>query len=71
MKQIENLTDKDLGKYVIYKPELENERGRIKSYNNDKKIAYVIYKANGNWDGDHWKDYTAQATRYEDLVFAN
>lgn len=64
MKQ---LTEKDIGRWVIYKLELENERGRIKSFNNERQVAWVVYKTNNNWDGDHWKDYTAACTRYEDL----
>lgn len=62
------LTENDIGKWVTYKPELENERGRIKNYNNEKRIAWIVYKANGNLDMDHWKDYTAQATKYDDFL---
>jgi len=67
-QSIEVLTDKDIGKWVIYKPDLENEKGRIKSFDNNKKIAWIVYKANGNWDLDHWKDYTGVSTKYEDLI---
>lgn len=66
---IKKLTEKDIGKWVVYKPELENEKGKIYSFDNEKQVAYVVYKANNNWDLDHWKDYTAQATNYNDLFF--
>ena len=69
IKNISFLTDGDLGRWVVYKPELENERGRIKSFNNETKTAWVVYKCNNNWDLDHWKDYTAQSTKYQDLQF--
>ena len=67
MTQVEKLTTKDIGKWVTYKPELENERGKILSFNNERQVAWVVYNANNNWDADHWKDYTAACTNYEDL----
>jgi hypothetical protein len=67
MKPVTHLEETDIGKWVRYKPEVENERGRIFSFNNERQVAWVVYKANGNWDGDHWKDYTAAATNYNDL----
>lgn len=71
IKEITLLTEQDIGKWVVYKPQLENERGKLKSFNNERQIAWVVYKANNNWDGDHWKDYTAQSTKYEDLQITN
>jgi hypothetical protein len=74
---IKILTDKDVGRWVYYVPnhakkdKSQWERGRIKSFNNTNKIAFVVYKANDNWEGDHWKDYTAPATNYEDLEFSH
>lgn len=68
-KRIERLKKDDIGKWVTYKPELENEQGKIKSFDNEKQIAWVVYKANNNWDGDHWKNYTAAATNYSDLIY--
>ena len=67
MKKIILLLDSDIGAWVVYNPNLENERGRIKSFNNERQVAWVVYKANNNWDGDHWKDYTAVATNYSDI----
>lgn len=68
-KKVTELTEDDIGKWVIYDNGFDTERGRIKSFNNEIGIAFVVYKANGNWDLDHWKDYTAQATKYLDLFF--
>lgn len=62
----QKLTIKDIGKWVIYKPELENERGRIKSFNNKRQIAWVVYKCDGDWA--NYGDYTAAATKFEDLT---
>lgn len=68
-KGIKELTNNDIGKWVVYQPDRENERGKIKSFNNVNKIAWVVYKCNNNWDLDHWKDYTGQSTKYDDLFF--
>lgn len=65
---INKFENSDIGKWVTYKTNFEEERGKLKSFNNETKIAWVVYKANGNWDAGHWKDYTAQSTKYEDLV---
>lgn len=66
-QSIIELTEKDIGRWATYKPELENERGKIKSFDNERKVAWVVYKCNENWDLDHWKDYTAACTNYSDL----
>lgn len=67
---IKELTDRDLGRWIYYEGGAgERENGRIKSFNNETRIAFVVYNANGNWDADHWKDYTAQSTKYDDLVW--
>lgn len=67
--KVKSLSQEDIGKWVIYKPDEENERGKIKKFNNITKIAWVVYKANNNWDGNHWKDYTAESTNYADLIW--
>ncbi len=64
---IKKLTQADIGRWVVYKPELENERGKIKGFSDT--VVWVVYHANNNWDSDHWKDYTGQSTRPEDLYF--
>lgn len=67
-----NLQEEDIGKTVYYDNKARKvERGKIKSFNNQSEIAFVVYNANGNWDADHWKDYTACATKYCDLSFEN
>lgn len=38
-RQVGLLTVGDIGKWVVYKPELENERGRVKSFDNVWKVA--------------------------------
>lgn len=63
------LTEKDIGRWVTYTAQGSGtqERGRIKDFSNEQQVAWVVYHANENWDGEHWKDYTAACTRYEDL----
>lgn len=58
------LNKEDIGKWATYK---NGERGKIKSFNNDLQVAFIVYKCNNNWDLDHWKDYTAEATNYYDI----
>lgn len=65
---ISELADKDVGRWVTYTAgDGHTETGKLKSWN-DTNI-FVVYNANDNWDGDHWKDYTAAPTRPEDLEF--
>jgi len=65
---IKELHNEDLGKWIIYTP--NNERGKIKTFDNKNKVAWIVYRCNNNWDLDHWKDYTAEATKYNDLSFS-
>lgn len=73
--RINMLDDTAIGRWVYYIPghapddKTQWERGKIKSYRNDDRHAFVVYNANDNWDGDHWKDYTAASTNYDDLRF--
>lgn len=68
---IETLSDRDIGRWVIYTAgDGHKERGKIKRFSVEYNLIYVVYNANNNWDGDHWKDYTAAATQPEDLEFA-
>lgn len=61
-------TEEDIGKWFTYIDGVgSEEKGRLKSFNNDTQTAFIVYKANENWDGDHWKDYTAQGTSYSDI----
>lgn len=62
------LTEQDIGQWVTYHGWVgETERGKIKRFDNQRRVAWVVYHANENWDDDHWKDYTAAATHYGDL----
>lgn len=65
---IEKLTDADIGSWVTYSDGFKKETGKIKSFDNERQVAWVVYHANENWDGDHWKDYTAACTNYSDLT---
>lgn len=68
MIDIAKLTSEDVGRWVVYTDGVgDTEQGKIKSWN-DSGI-FVVYNAAGNWDADHWKDYTAAHTRPEDLQF--
>jgi len=65
MINISELTKKDFGKWVVYKPELENERGRIKSFNFE--TIFVVYHCDNNWE--EFQNYTAAGTDPEDLFW--
>ncbi len=62
---IEELNPFDLGSFIYYGE--EKQKGKIKSYNNEKKIAFVVYSCNNDWN--NYLQYTAEATNYEDLSF--
>lgn len=66
MIDIKDLTIADVGRWVVYTGNAgEIERGKIKSWNNS--TIFVVYNANGNWDLNHWKDYTGASTNPSDL----
>jgi len=66
MIRIEDLTLKDIGKWVVYNDGFRPpEKGRIKGWNN--KYIFVVYNCNGAWD--RFQDFTGVATRPEDLDF--
>lgn len=65
MIDIQKLTDKDKGRFVVYKSYRENERGRIKSFND--KFVFVVYKCNEDWA--NFANYTGEPTSPEDLQF--
>jgi hypothetical protein len=75
--EIKALTDKDVGKWIWYVPnhakddKSQWEIGKLKGFSNENKRAWVVFHANGNWDLDHWKDYTGQAVSYENLNWNN
>lgn len=73
MIDITKLTDKDIGRWVIYKPfhaksfddRDQWERGKLKSWN-DTNI-FVVYHCNNEWH--RFQDYTGAATDPNDLIF--
>lgn len=66
---IKDLKDSDIGRVVNYKPNLENEFGKIKKFDNEKQTAWVVYKCGEDWD--NFLNYTAAATSYSDLYFTD
>ena len=63
---IKELTENDVGRWVQYQDSKDGrEIGRIKSWN--EIFVFVVYKCAANWH--KFKDYTAMATRPEDLIF--
>ena len=66
MISISTLKEYDRGRYVIYSDTTGNkERGRIKSWNNI--FVFVVYNCDENWD--NYRNYTAAATRPQDLTW--
>lgn len=63
---IEEKIELQKGMKVTYCPEHgSQQRGIIKSFNDDWDIAFVVYHCAGNWD--HYEDYTGAATNISDL----
>ena len=65
MIDINKLTKKNIGDWVVYNNGFKKEKGRIKSWNDE--FIFVVYKCAGAWD--HYRDYTAAATRSVDLFW--
>lgn len=61
------VTKKDLGRFVEYIS--TGEIGKIKTYENKTKIAWVVFKCDNNWKNDKWRNYTGQATYCKDLKY--
>ena len=67
MIEIKNLTNADVGRWVVYNDGIRPpERGRIKSWN--EKYVFVVYERPGR-DMSKFREYTAVATAPEDLNF--
>ena len=63
---VEELTEDDKGRYVVYIDGTGEEcRGRIKSWND--KWIFVVYNCADEWDD--YTNYTAAATEPSDLKF--
>lgn len=68
MIDIKQLTNEDIGRWVVYTPTAgDPEKGRIKSWND--KFVFVVYKCDFQWD--RFQDFTGCATDPEDLEFVN
>lgn len=65
MIDIIKLSEKDIGKCVIYKGFCKIESGRIKSFN--KKYIFVVYNCDNDWE--NFEYYTSEATPPENLFF--
>ncbi|MBE3036995.1 MAG: hypothetical protein IMZ70_07960 [Candidatus Atribacteria bacterium] len=59
---LSELTEKDKGRWVLCKLK---EVGRIKSWND--LWVFVVYHCDGQWD--NYTNYTATATKPEELTF--
>jgi len=67
MIDIKTLTEKDKGRWVVYKGGAgETERGKIKSWND--KVIFVVYDRPGR-DLNLYEHYMGYATNPEDLFF--
>jgi hypothetical protein len=68
MVKIEALTNKDIGRYVLYVPAAGKfQLGRLKSWND--VFIFVVYSCGFHWE--KFECYTAEATSPEDLTFAD
>ena len=64
--QINNLTEKDVGRWVTYVDGVgKKEEGKLKSWNDT--FIFVVYTCNNEWD--RFKDFTGAATSPKDLYF--
>ena len=65
---IENLSAEDIWKWITYIDVIRgNETWKLKSFNNETKRAFIVFKC--NWEWDRWQEYTAQMCNYNDLIF--
>ena len=64
-KIITKLSEKDIWRDITYVCFGWCETWIIKSFDNEKQIAYVVYKYNN--DRKNYQNYTAQATNYIDF----
>ena len=66
MIDISKLTEKDIGRWVLYKAGGCNSGlGKIKSYGDC--YIFVVYKCKGEWN--RFKEFTGVATKPKDLQF--
>ena len=62
---IDQLTNDDVGRWVLYGDGFKEEYGRIKSWND--KFVFVVYKCDRQWQ--RFEEFTSCATNPEDLRF--
>ncbi len=61
------LSEDDIGKDVIFDKDTDwEERGKLKSFNNETKIAWVVYHCGDDWD--NFQNYTGQSSTYRELT---
>jgi len=65
MIDINKLTKKDVGRWVIYSNGFKEEEGKIKSWND--VFIFVVYHCDDNWA--KYQDYTGCATEERYLAF--
>lgn len=64
---ISKLSKKDIGRWVRYSSSPKDEAGRIKSWNDI--FVFVVYNCDeDDEDWDNYQNYTAAATKPEDLT---
>lgn len=61
------LQKSDLGSWAVYLNTKPTEAGRIKDFDNNRQIAWVVFKCADAWD--NYKNYTARLCHYRDLDF--
>ena len=65
---IEKLNDANIGDRFTYIDVINwNESWRLKSYNNDTKTAFIVFKCDNNWN-NNWLNYTAQWCSYDRII---
>lgn len=62
------LNQTDVGRVCVYAPGKDwSETGRLKSFNNENQIAWIVFKCGDDWD--NFMNYTGQSVKYEDFIF--
>lgn len=69
-RRVFQLTEADVGAWVVYFNGDYFEKGRVKSFNNERGVAWVVYHCDNNWNTGGWVNYTAACTKYSDLYYA-
>ena len=66
MIEINNLSERDIGKWVVFKHRHGvEETGRLKRWNNE--MVFVVFSAAGKWH--EFKEYTGQSCDPKQLRF--